>query len=160
MKKEEILEELERLNGPHRPRLPVVLSGGEPALQIDEPLLLEIKCLFREVHIETNGSLPLTRMSYFNHITMSPKQPLEETKLRYCHDLKILYPFINDDITVEKFLPYSALKIYISPIEEDGFYSEISRLNRRLAVDYLMKTYIPEREIRYSGQIHKLLEVK
>ena len=156
----EIAQELVKLNKGHAPRLPVILSGGEPTLQIDEGLLVELRCWFGEIHLETNGSKAIPRPTMFKHITMSPKQSIEKTKLQYCHDLKLLYPFVNNEITLLNFLDFPAKNIYLQPIEEDGFFSKLSVLNRRLTTDYILQTVIPRKELKYSGQLHKLIEVK
>lgn len=157
---DDIVQRLIKLNGHHFPRLPVILSGGEPSLQVDEAFIIGLIEEFPEVHIETNGSKKLKRPKLFKHITLSPKQPIEQTKLQFCHDLKILYPFINNEITLEKFLEFPSKRVYIQPIEMDGFNSKLSVLNRVLTRDFIMNTNIPTKEIRLSAQIHKLMEIE
>lgn len=49
----------------------VILTGGEPMLQVDMPLLEEMKAAGFYVAIETNGTLPVP--SLVDWITVSPK---------------------------------------------------------------------------------------
>ena len=156
----QIVEELIIKNGRHVPSLPVVLSGGEPSLQIDEAFLIGLLDSFPELHIETNGSRPLVRPRRYKHITMSPKQSREKTKLQFCHDLKLLYPFISKEITLVEFASFPSREIYIQPIESDGYNSELSKLNRDLTKEFVLNASIPHREIKISSQIHKLMEVE
>ncbi|NBV89741.1 MAG: 7-carboxy-7-deazaguanine synthase [Betaproteobacteria bacterium] len=72
----------------------VVLTGGEPALQVDEALVRALKEMGAEVAIETNGSLPLP--SGLDWVCVSPKrlmngipQPLNVTK---GHEIKLVLP--------------------------------------------------------------------
>ena len=156
----QIVDKLLEKNGNHLPRLPVVLSGGEPALQVDEKLMVELKESFSELHIETNGSKKLVFPRFFLNISLNPKQSIEKTNLKFCHDLKILYPFIHKDITLEKFMDFPSKNIYLQPIEEDGYFSAISHLNRKLTKEFLLKVSIPNKEVRISCQINKLMEVE
>ncbi len=64
-------------------RLPVaptvVITGGEPLLHQANPwwipLLKRLVAEYDEIHLETNGTIPLapTTWSYFRHISVSPK---------------------------------------------------------------------------------------
>jgi 7-carboxy-7-deazaguanine synthase len=56
---------------PHPPRPFAVLTGGEPALQVDGPLLAEFRGRGFEVAIETNGTRPLP--PGIDHVCVSPK---------------------------------------------------------------------------------------
>lgn len=49
----------------------VVLTGGEPLLQVDTELLDALFPL--DIHLETNGTIPLPSTEYFSWITVSPK---------------------------------------------------------------------------------------
>lgn len=160
MTAEEILAELKRRNMGHHPALPVVFSGGEPTLQVDERLIVVLDDFFKDRHIETNGSRKLVRARSWKHISMSPKQSRERTKLQFCHDLKILYPYVSEEVTLPHFLDYPCKNIYLQPMELEGYNSKISKLNRDLTIDFIMKTVIKGRSIGLSAQIHKLLEVE
>ena len=157
---EDIIRKLKVLNAGKNPPFPVMLTGGEPGMQIgdDSFFVLKLKEHFPELHLETNGAYHIKRLKFFRHVIMSPKQSKRKTKLAFCHELKILYPFINEDITVEKFIKFRVKKgIYLQPIEEDGYHSRLSKLNRNMARRYILKTRIPKREqLRLSLQKGKL----
>lgn len=65
----------------------VVITGGEPALQLTESLVDALHAAGRRVHVETNGSLPLP--PNVDHVTCSPKTPpygvtrIDELKLLF-----------------------------------------------------------------------------
>lgn len=99
----------------------VVISGGEPTLQLDHELLRLLKDNNYLIHLETNGSNNID--SYFHlldHVTMSPKQPLQKTKLKKCHDLKVLYPEQIKDVTPGNFKDFDCKQKWIQPIDEEA----------------------------------------
>lgn len=65
----------------------VLLTGGEPALQVDEPLLRALTPDFR-LAIETNGTriLPIG----FDWICVSPKTATHTLHQTYCDELKVV----------------------------------------------------------------------
>ncbi|HEX5932279.1 MAG TPA: 7-carboxy-7-deazaguanine synthase [Methyloceanibacter sp.] len=67
----------------------VVLTGGEPMLQVDEKLIAALHAASFEVAIETNGTLPVPRA--IDWICVSPKgeAPLIQ---RSGDELKLVYP--------------------------------------------------------------------
>ena len=67
----------------------VVFTGGEPLLQLDSLLLVEVRSRGFEVAIETNGTKPVP--TGVDWICMSPKAgaPLVVT---FGHELKLVYP--------------------------------------------------------------------
>lgn len=67
----------------------VVLTGGEPALQVDEELVKQLKTKGLKLAIETNGSIALP--GGIDWITVSPKPNLLLKQLTG-HELKLLYP--------------------------------------------------------------------
>jgi 7-carboxy-7-deazaguanine synthase len=76
-----------RGNGEARPF--VVLTGGEPMLQVDEALIAALHALSFEIAIETNGTLAVPRA--IDWICVSPKAgaPLVQ---RSGDELKLVYP--------------------------------------------------------------------
>jgi 7-carboxy-7-deazaguanine synthase len=67
----------------------VVLTGGEPMLQVDETLIAALHAAVFEVAIETNGTFPVPRS--IDWICVSPK-PGVELKQRSGDELKLVYP--------------------------------------------------------------------
>ena len=70
----------------------VVLTGGEPLLQVDSSLIKQLHEHDFEVAVETNGTIPLP--SGIDWVCVSPKQG---TKLRVTkgNEIKIVYPQIG-----------------------------------------------------------------
>lgn len=130
----------------------VVLSGGEPTLQIDRELL---EALCREsfiLHLETNGSRDIGRMrELFFHITCSPKQPPAETHLPFAHDLKILYPTQIPGTEPYLWNNFSCDQKWIQPVD-----SAEKELNQAHAVRFVLENP----SWRLSLQTHKILGVK
>ena len=72
----------------------VVLTGGEPTLWADEPLLRALHLTGKRVAIETNGTRPLP--PGIDWVTLSPKQGFkggdtEPLVLTHCDELKVVY---------------------------------------------------------------------
>lgn len=64
----------------------VVITGGEPALQLTPSLVEALHAAGRRVHIETNGSLPLPEG--IDWVTCSPKTP--PYNIRHVDELKVV----------------------------------------------------------------------
>lgn len=149
MTAQEIVQGLDAL-GPIRH---VVLSGGEPTLQIDEALVIALANSNYILHLETNGSKPLGALwRYFYHVTVSPKQGRHETKIERAHDLKLLYPPIRTDITIEEFDMFPTINKFLQPLELGGDFQK----SAAVAVEKLYQ--FPA--WRLSLQTHKILGVK
>jgi organic radical activating enzyme len=84
----------------------VVISGGEPLLQLDPEL---VACLQRRrfrVHVETNGTQTLHRFSglapgdrgFPDWITCSPKYPDVRTHVEYVDEVKLVVPAYRPDL--------------------------------------------------------------
>jgi organic radical activating enzyme len=90
--------------------IPCVFTGGEPLLQLDLPLVLQIKLLYMPLHMETNGSLSAVRagrlsnpddllevLNFFEEVTVSPKVSTMSPFVLECADtIKVLVPFTKD----------------------------------------------------------------
>lgn len=140
---QEIISRLDAINNGCKD---LVLSGGEPMLQIKEELVIALRRAGYKLHLETNGSTPLGKLyTFFSHITLSPKQSFEKTRLEAADDLKILYPWISKDITPEKFEQFDYGKLYLQPVY--GF-------DVRKMFNVLIKY-----RAKLSPQLHKLLDV-
>jgi organic radical activating enzyme len=144
----DIIRELEKLGSVRT----LVISGGEPTLQLDAQLLIALKHAGFHMHLETNGSRPLGVMfDFFDHVTMSPKQAREETKLEKCHDVKLLYPPPIPDVTPEAFIDFPCDQRWLQPVwDEDVHAHELSAC-----------AYISANPMwRLSLQTHKIIGVK
>jgi 7-carboxy-7-deazaguanine synthase (Cx14CxxC type) len=67
----------------------VVLTGGEPLLQLDAPLIEALHADGFEIAVETNGTI--APPAGIDWICVSPKAKAE-LKLRSGHELKLVYP--------------------------------------------------------------------
>lgn len=125
----------------------VVLTGGEPMLQVDEPLIEALHAADFEIAIETNGTLPVPRT--IDWICVSPKAgaPLLQ---RSGDELKLVYPQFDlapvkvEDLTFTHFL--------LQPMDDGAR----TPLNVRAAIDYCLA----HPKWRLSLQAHKLLGLR
>ena len=71
----------------------VVITGGEPMLQLTETLVSRIHAIGRMVAIETNGTIPVPRI--VDWITVSPKMAfvgeVGKPKLVFAHEVKVVF---------------------------------------------------------------------
>lgn len=121
MTKEQIGDKLEALGAGRV--WTVVISGGEPLLQLDLELVSHLKRNLFSLHVETNGSIEPTwpLRSYVDHVTMSPKQAPSETKLQAANDLKVLWPSIGPNITPEAFNEFPCRNRFVQPVMESEY---------------------------------------
>lgn len=68
----------------------IVLTGGEPALQLDSKLIETLKLSYR-LAIETNGTIKLPEG--LDWITVSPKAPDEDIKQRTADEVKYVLSY-------------------------------------------------------------------
>ncbi len=84
----ELAQACRRAAGPAGPSL-IVLTGGEPMLQVDEALVAALHGAGFEIAIETNGTLPV--LPAIDWICVSPKAGAD-IKQSTGHELKLVYP--------------------------------------------------------------------
>ncbi|HEX9579671.1 MAG TPA: 7-carboxy-7-deazaguanine synthase [Gemmatimonadales bacterium] len=123
----------------------VVCTGGEPLLQLDQPLIQALHHRGLEVAIETNGTLPAP--PGIDWICVSPKAgaPLKQ---RSGQELKLVYPQNGLDPAQFEFLEFSHFSL--QPM--DGPDRE---RNTELALQYCMA----HPRWRLSLQTHKLVGI-
>jgi len=127
----------------------VILTGGEPGLQVDQALVDALRKRRFEIAIETNGTLELPRGIHW--VTVSPKGANAYQALKVCEgdELKLVYPQAGQDPAAFVDLPFDHL--YIQP--KDG---EDAQQNTTLAVDYCRL----HPKWRLSLQTHKFLGIR
>lgn len=135
--KEEILSKIKTLH--------VVITGGEPLLQIKEndPLLLELKKKGKYVHLETNGTFPVP-FGLFSWVTVSPKARLP-LKAISGDELKVVYT--GQDISVYENLNFKWF--YLQPCWVD------SKDNAHEVIRKIKES----KKWRLSLQIHKYIGI-
>jgi organic radical activating enzyme len=103
----------------------VVLTGGEPLLQVDYPLIKTLSDSGLYIQVETNGTINAPKGIHW--LTVSPKS-LTSWKERICDELKVVYtgqdlePYVRHSITSHRFLqPCSGqnVKEVIDIVKED-----------------------------------------
>lgn len=128
------------------PHKMVVLTGGEPLLQVDTPLLKALRARWFYIAIETNGTQALP--AHVDWLCVSPKAgaPLV---LRDADELKLVYPQIGAE--PERFAEFSAVHRWLSPMA-----GRRTKFNMRLASAYCLA----HPEWRLAIQAHKVWGVR
>ena len=169
MTEDEILQEAVHSGMRH-----IVITGGEPALQLTQSLVDSLHRAGLFVQVETNGTLPLPEG--IDWVTCSPKSPqtLSNSPLKgekqgkglKIDELKVLFAGENEKFP---FLPeLNDVEASISPLLEEGSGVRLSlqpldtgdteqnRAILRSCIDYIMQ----HPRWRLSLQTHKLLGIK
>lgn len=126
----------------------VVCTGGEPLLQLDEPLLAALHAVGFAVAVETNGTQPLPPGGErIDWVCVSPKAG-SELVLQGGDELKLVFP--QPGAEPERFLQLSFRHFFLQPM--DGARRE---QNTAAAVQYCLENP----RWRLSLQTHKLLGI-
>ena len=123
-----------------------VITGGEPALQIDDALIREFHIHSWEVAIETNGTLPIP--PGIDWVTVSPKQDSELVVTRG-DELKLLYP--QHGIDPKSFESLDFRHFILQPIHDAR-----TQENTLHAIEYCLA----HPRWRLGIQLHKVLAIK
>jgi len=91
----------------------VVCTGGEPLLQLDEPLIAALHGAGFEVGIETNGTL--VPPQGIDWICVSPKARAEQL-LTHGDELKLVYP--QDGAPPERFAGQDFRNFFLQPLDD------------------------------------------
>lgn len=122
-----------------------VITGGEPLLQLDQPLVDALHAREIEIAIETNGTLdPPVGLDW---ICVSPKAGAS-LKLTCGDELKLVYP--QTGTTPEEFERLGFRHFFLQPMDGPD-----RAANTRLALDYCLK----HPRWRLSLQTHKFLGI-
>jgi 7-carboxy-7-deazaguanine synthase (Cx14CxxC type) len=123
----------------------VVFTGGEPLLQLDEPLLDAMHDAGFEVAIETNGTLPVP--SGVDWICVSPKMG-SQLVVKKGDELKVVIPQFGQDLKAYEALEFTHhyLQAMDGPLLQD---------NLRIAIEFCKA----HPKWKLSLQTHKLLQI-
>ena len=124
----------------------VVCTGGEPLLQLDQPVVAALHKAGWELAIETNGTLPAP--PGIDWICVSPKAGADLV-LQAGNELKLVFP--QENAPPEKFEHLDFQHFFLQPM--DG--PDIAR-NTELAIDYCLQ----HPRWRLSIQTHKLVGLR
>ncbi len=123
----------------------VVCTGGEPLLQLDEPMIDAFHDLGIEVAVETNGTIPAPKG--LDWICMSPKAN-SEIVLTQGHELKLVYP--QPTALPSRFEDMDYQYFYLQPMD-----SPTQAQNIADTIDYCLQ----HPQWRLSMQTHKFLNI-
>lgn len=124
----------------------VVLTGGEPMLQIDTPLIDALHARYFTIAVETNGTIaPPPGLDW---ICVSPKAG-SDLVVRSGHELKLVYP--QASIAPEDFAELAFERFSLQPM--DG--PDIAQ-STQAAIDYCLR----HPQWRLSVQTHKTLGIR
>ena len=123
----------------------IVLTGGEPMLQVNKELVEELKDKGYLVALETNGTIKFN--IDFDWVCVSPKQNAEWVVLEG-NELKIVYPQIKFDLNILKKMNFKYF--FLQPM-----YNENRQINIWNTINYCKshKPWFP------SFQLHKSLNI-
>jgi len=154
MSEGEIVEEVARYDAPL-----VVITGGEPALQLTESLVEMLHWLGRTVAVETNGTLELPKN--VDWITLSPKDAFLGEKatpiLREADELKIVFDenMCKDDVhIVSKYANIKVKHRFLQPCDTGDAVRNAEIIKK--TIDYCKE----HPQWRLSLQIHKFLNIR
>lgn len=125
----------------------VVCTGGEPLLQLDEPLIAELQSRGFEVAVETNGTLPVPES--IDWVCVSPKANADLV-VASGNELKLVYPQNEAGAQPQLFTQLSFDHFFLQPKDEAG------QDHVPAAVAYCMA----HPEWRISLQTHKLMGIE
>ncbi len=148
MAEEDIVSEVEKYPARH-----VVVTGGEPALQLTTSLVDRLHAIGRYVAVETNGTKPLP--DSVDWITLSPKDSwlgkVALPMLTHANELKVLYDGQHEPAA------YDTIAVgcrFLQPCD-------MGDTLRNAAIVAATVDYIKSHpQWRLSLQIHKILSIK
>ncbi len=124
----------------------IVMTGGEPLLQVDDALIAALKARSFEIAVETNGTQPAP--DGIDWICVSPKQG-SEIILRRGNELKLVWP--QPGLNPDELATWDFNHFLIQPM--DGANLTAARAS---AVDYVMA----HPRWRLSTQTHKVVGIR
>lgn len=143
MAEDEIVNEVSQYPARH-----VVITGGEPAMQLNARLtdLLHSEGFF--IQMETNGSLPLAEGAEVDWITCSPKE--KPIMLNRIDELKVLFMYQD----MSRYDDIQAKEYRLQPLDAGD--AEKNKRNLNDTINYILEN--PKWKL--SLQTHKILNVR
>lgn len=131
------------------PARTVIITGGEPALQLDAELTTALHEAGYTIHLETNGTLPLKPGVEIDWITCSPKDG-PALQIQHIDELKVL--FRGEDVS--GFLSVPAREYRLQPLDTGDL--ERNKEIVKQTVNYILN----HPKWNLSLQTHKILNVR
>ena len=142
----QLIEKIKSLWVSRDDNIAVVLTGGEPLLQVNDELVAALKQEQIYIAVETNGTLDAP--DHIDWICMSPKANTE-IKLKKGHEIKVIFP--QESLDPEKFLLFDFSEFYLQPMDSNKYQE-----NLNATITYCQKN--PKWKL--SLQTHKILGIR
>lgn len=124
----------------------VVLTGGEPLLQVDTNLIEQLHKLGFEIAVETNGTIKAPEG--IDWICVSPKSNSKLVQ-NSGNELKLVFPQLDND--PQSFAEMNFRYFYLQPLDDKSGYK-----NTELAINYCLRN--PKWSL--STQTHKINKIR
>lgn len=145
MTEDDIMREVSKYPAEH-----VVITGGEPALQLTQTLVDRLHAAGKFIQIETNGTAELPEGCDVDWITCSPKY--RPVKLERIDELKVVFRSSEQDMS--QYDRYTASIYSLQPCDVADNKANARILND--AIDYCLA----HPKWRLSLQTHKMINVR
>ena len=142
----QLIEKIKSLWVSRDDNIAVVLTGGEPLLQVNDELVAALKQEQIYIAVETNGTLDAP--SHIDWICMSPKANTE-IKLKKGNEIKVIFP--QESLDPEKFSLFDFSEFYLQPMDSNKYQE-----NLNATITYCQKN--PKWKL--SLQTHKILGIR
>ena len=143
---QQLIEKIKSLWVSRDDNIAVVLTGGEPLLQVNDELVAALKQEQIYIAVETNGTLDAP--DHIDWICMSPKANTE-IKLKKGNEIKVIFP--QESLDPEKFSLFDFSEFYLQPMDSNKYQE-----NLNATITYCQKN--PKWKL--SLQTHKILGIK
>ena len=142
----QLIEKIKSLWVSRDDNIAVVLTGGEPLLQVNDELVAALKQEQIYIAVETNGTLDAP--DHIDWICMSPKANTE-IKLKKGNEIKVIFP--QESLDPEKFSLFEFSEFYLQPMDSNKYQE-----NLNATITYCQKN--PKWKL--SLQTHKILGIR
>ena len=142
----QLIEKIKSLWVSRDDNIAVVLTGGEPLLQVNDELVAALKQEQIYIAVETNGTLDAP--DHIDWICMSPKANTD-IKLKKGNEIKVIFP--QESLDPEKFSLFDFSEFYLQPMDSNKYQE-----NLNATITYCQKN--PKWKL--SLQTHKILGIR
>jgi 7-carboxy-7-deazaguanine synthase (Cx14CxxC type) len=124
----------------------VVLTGGEPLLQVDPALIAALHARLFTIAVETNGTIePPPGLDW---VCVSPKAD-SKVVITSGDELKLVFP--QDGVDPERFADLAFTHFFLQPLD-----NVLQSTNQRLAMEYCLA----HPQWKLGLQTHKILDIR
>jgi len=141
-----LADEIAKHWGDERGHRFVVLTGGEPLLQVDAPLTHALHARGFTIAVETNGTVP--RPEGLDWVCVSPKADTT-LAIESGDELKLVFP--QEGVDPERFADLAFTHFFLQPMD-----NMLQQTNQRLAMQYCLA----HPRWKLGLQTHKMLGIR